>query len=110
MPFYTYSQNNSGGVFYGPEYVIIEARDAREANMRAVCDTDIYFDGCDKGWDCPCCGDRWHPAEDLEATEKPSIYGNEDILDEVFNGIRSQAVIYYLNGDVVFIGAKRGGS
>ena len=76
MAFYTFSQNNSGGVFVGPEYVIIEANSADDANMIAM-DHDIYFDGCHKGLDCHCCGDRWHEVYEHDATEKPEIYGKD---------------------------------
>jgi len=76
MAFYTFSQNNSGGGWDGPEYVIIEADSADEANMIAM-DHDIYFDGCHKGLDCDCCGDRWYEVDDDDATEKPLIYGKD---------------------------------
>ena len=107
MPFYTFSQNNSGGRFRGPEYVIIEAGNAGEANRIAVEDADIYFDGCYKGIDCDCCGDRWHPAYEDEGTETPEIYGEDARHYKGFSS-RASIVIYYLNGDVVFIGTKRG--
>ena len=42
MSFYTFNQNNSGGFFVGPEYVIIEADSADDANMIAL-DHDVYF-------------------------------------------------------------------
>jgi hypothetical protein len=54
--FYTFRQNNSGGRFYGPVYVIIEARNTNEANSLAQSKADVYFDG--RG-DCSCCGRRW---------------------------------------------------
>lgn len=65
--FYHYRQNNSGGSFIideeagiGPR-VWIEADSASEANARAKT-IGIYFNGCDSGEDCECCGDRWEPA------------------------------------------------
>lgn len=74
--FYTFIQNNSGGSFSGPaHYVIVEADSPDEANSIAQARADIYFDGCDKGWDCYCCGDRWYSMDDWDEADKvPSIY------------------------------------
>lgn len=62
--FFKYRQNNSGGSFdindatgIGP-IVWIEAEGEAHADDRAE-SIGIYFDGVDKGFDCPCCGDRW---------------------------------------------------
>jgi hypothetical protein len=59
--FYTYRQNNSGGSFSQDKnvsmYVIIEAKDASEADTIAE-KVGIYFYGCRKQRDCSCCGDR----------------------------------------------------
>lgn len=76
--FYTFVQNNSGGVFIDNEQVchivIIEADTADEANRLAETH-GIYFHGIG---DCPCCGDRWYEQwSDTDGTEQPSIY-NED--------------------------------
>ncbi len=75
MPFYTYVQNNSGGYFEGPKYVIVEADTHREADRRAVDEADLYFDGVESGTDCDCCGDRWTRAWELDAEDSPLIYG-----------------------------------
>jgi hypothetical protein len=76
--FYTFNQNNSGGSFIKNdtvcEYVIIEADSAGEANDIAE-DKGIYFNGCDKDIDCPCCGDRWYAAWNGDETSEPLIYG-----------------------------------
>ncbi len=74
--YYTYVQNNSGGSFTGPaHYVIIKATSAKEANRIAE-DHGLYFNGCDTGQDCDCCGDRWNEQYDDEfGTESPMIYG-----------------------------------
>jgi len=73
--FFEFRQNNSGGFFEGPVCVIIEARTADEADLIAE-DNDIYFDGCDKGIDCSCCGDRWYPQWGEDGDEVPSNYGD----------------------------------
>lgn len=73
--FYMFDQNNSGGVYLKPAlYVFIEANNADEANFKAL--DYIYFDGCRKGLDCDCCGDRWHPVySDADGCEQPEVYG-----------------------------------
>ena len=68
MKFFMYNQNNSGGSFDFDEdtgithYVIVEAESGREADAKFE-GIGGYFDGCENGGDCPCCGDRWYPAE-----------------------------------------------
>ena len=81
MKFFTFVQNNSGGVFSGPaQYVIVEAANAEDANDRAEA-VGLYFDGAVEdadGYsrDCPCCGSRWHRQyADDEGDPSPMIYG-----------------------------------
>ena len=82
MKWYTFSQNNSGGTFHTDEtkgiavYVIIQAPNAVVANTIAI-GKGLYFNGCESGEDCSCCGDRWYPADETDATEAPMIYGKE---------------------------------
>lgn len=100
--FYTYNQNNSGGVFktnkHLKHFVIIEANSAEEANEKAE-DLGIYFNGVEKGIDCPCCGNRWYEVEDWQAEKEPLIFGKipEDFVaeDDYFG---YEVVIYYQNG------------
>jgi hypothetical protein len=79
MAFYQYRQNNSGGRFDIDEAdgitvnVIIEADSAEDADSRAE-DIGIYFDGCDGGRDCPCCGDRWYSTCESDAKAEPCVY------------------------------------
>lgn len=109
--FFTYSQNNSGGKFVIDDkvchYVIIEADDYRFANILAE-DLGIYFDGCDSGYDCSCCGDRWYSAwDDSDGTKTPMIYGHspEELKNERW-GLSCDAEgdvycrVYYKNGTV----------
>lgn len=83
--FYQFRQNNSGGSFDEPAInVIVEASSAVEANEIAQ-QHGIYFDGCDSGTDCSCCGDRWSPASEYDASERPQVYDavlTEDIVKE----------------------------
>lgn len=80
MKFFHFSQNNSGGSFdYSEDFgitahVIVEAKDAADANTTAVV-KGLYFDGCANGNDCSCCGDRWsRQYQDDEGTDAPMVY------------------------------------
>lgn len=75
--FYTFSQNNSGSSIKGTAYIVIEADSATKANSLAE-DRGVYFDGCISGYDCSCCGDRWYPVDDYDATETPT-YSSYDL-------------------------------
>ena len=72
--FFTYHQNGSGGHWdhdtQVSQVVIIEAENA-EAADRIAMDVGIYFNGVDDDIDCDCCGDRWYPAGQNEATDTP---------------------------------------
>lgn len=104
--FFTYRQNNSGGVFDFDDRkgigvaVIVEAASVAEANERAEA-IGLYFDGCDSGIDCDCCGDRWsRPYGD--GTKKPEIYST-DVSNGKYAGLVSwhpkgiEGYIHYLN-------------
>lgn len=71
--YYCYHQNNSGGIFIGPETVIIKAESAHQADEVAtsLSNVNIYFSGAG---DCPCCGNRWSPTWD--EYDYPSIWDN----------------------------------
>lgn len=64
--FYEFTQNNSGGGFDVDDKIChrlyIEAENFDQAKEKAV-SFGVYFDGCDTGQDCPCCGDRWSDYE-----------------------------------------------
>lgn len=74
MPYWSFRQNNSGGVFHGPAVnVVVKADDAAHANLIASGISGVYFDGCENDVDCPCCGDRWYRAGAWEKSgDKPS--------------------------------------
>lgn len=86
--FYNFKQNNSGGGFDFDEeagithWVIVEAETEEEAIDRAE-KIGLYWNGCDDGMDCPCCGDRWSNYL-ASSYEKPSIYG-EPLTEETFS-------------------------
>lgn len=104
MPFYHYSQNNSGGSFCVDErvahHVIIEADSPGQANMIAE-GVGIYFNGCADGRDCDCCGDRWYEMWDSEkGNDEPLIYGDDPkIYKDLFTAHNEPYChIYYLDG------------
>lgn len=76
MNFYEYNQNNSGGHFDVDNEVtvevFIEAPSAERANAIAE-SVGIYFDGCDDGRDCECCGDRWSRASTWNVVEQDKL-------------------------------------
>ena len=69
MPLFQFRQNNSGGQFIGPKFVVVKADDADQANQIAQDQGPVYFDGVADGRDCDCCGDRWYPVHDFNADD-----------------------------------------
>jgi hypothetical protein len=102
--YFHFSQNNSGGSFHINDsvahHVIIEARDANDANRRAL-DVGIYFDGCAEGIDCSCCGDRWYEQWHSEKGDpEPLIYGSPPAEHKDFFTKVGQPMchVYHLDG------------
>ena len=88
--FYTFDQNNSGGQFIGPNYIIIEADSAEEANTIAQESAGVYFNGCEDNIDCECCGDRWYPVSGKGkkkplAEMYPKYMDKDDCILIIFN-------------------------
>jgi hypothetical protein len=114
--FYTFNQNNSGGRFIRnsdiDHYVVIEAENEDEATEKAT-DIGIYFNGCETGHDCECCGDRWYGCE--TGTEVPSSYSAPLVMADVSSvkdPKKHSVIIHYLDGRVVyttsdFVGSTR---
>ena len=105
--FFAYGQNNSGGVFDLTDnvthWVIIEAGEATEANAKLE-HLGGYFNGCESGRDCDCCGDRWYQKWNDEVVEPvPMIYGHtpsEYVIDTSFLWMPEgkEVVIHYADG------------
>ena len=74
--FYEISQNNSGGSFVTNDKLchrlFIEAESSDEATIIAE-NLGCYWDGCDTGIDCSCCGDRWHRPWDSDDIDLEGI-------------------------------------
>ena len=98
MPFWTFQQNNSGGIFtHEPENglgysVCIEADTDAQATAKAE-SIGIYFDGVASGQDCACCGDRWYKAFGPFNTPSRWVEGNP-----LEGGWGIPAYIHYANG------------
>lgn len=69
--FYEFYQNNSGGWFDTkmPRMLWIQASSLEEACDIAE-EHGVYFDGCEYGRDCHCCGDRWYRPDSPMTREK----------------------------------------
>ena len=98
--FYTYRQNNSGGRFQFDNdvapTVIIEAVSDDAADLYAIETLGMYFDGCLKGMDCECCGDRWYPSPEgdpVPSLSNEPIQWDDQNLEDVTNGY-----IYFADG------------
>jgi len=108
MTFYRFRQNNSRGMFVINDQVtinvLIEADNADEANNKAEA-VGLYFSGCDTGYDCKCCGDRWTRAEDDDPdnSDTPTIYGEplEDHQEDWCEVGQPYVHIYYKDGSKV---------
>jgi len=76
--FYEFSQNNTGGSFDVDGNVchrlFIEANSIQEANDIAE-SLGCYWDGVDKGMDCPCCGDRWYTGDKVDLDTMNTNWG-----------------------------------
>ena len=101
--FYHFRQNNSGGDFtiddiigIGP-HVYIQANSVEEAMERAE-KLGIYFNGCDSGRDCSCCGDRWSEPWDSDASDLVVI---DDLVREYFFMWHEKIYVHPLEGPFV---------
>lgn len=103
--FFKFRQNNSGGSFdvdadRGIAHtVIIEARDHLEANVFAQ-DVGLYWDGCDSGRDCSCCGDRWYPTSAGDGTDAPEVYGQPVRMGPHDPKSWQNGFVHYLDGRI----------
>lgn len=94
MKFFEFNQNNSGGSFVVDDKVchilLIEADSNDDASDIAE-GLGVYYDGCESGIDCDCCGDRWNFPWDSEGVQFPFLYGTftseeANKIVETYNG------------------------
>lgn len=116
MPFYHYSQNNSGGAFDYDEnlglthHVVIEAADELEADARFE-GIGGYFNGGEDGIDCECCGDRWYPTSSYYVADYPHIYSRELSHDAPvhllsFMDVGREIAVHHASGDIEWFHAQ----
>jgi len=78
MKIYQFNQNNSGGSFDVDDKLchrlFIESDDLDKAISIAE-NLGVYFDGCENGVDCECCGDRWYRPWNDDGITFPYSYG-----------------------------------
>lgn len=114
--FYSFNQNNSGGSFTFDKkkgishFVIIEAESEEQAVSKAET-IGLYWDGCDNGIDCHCCGDRWSKYW-VQSSDTPKIY-EQDVSEGIFKSSRQwmekgfEGFIHYLNGTIKPIAVQK---
>jgi len=89
--FYAFSQNNSGGDFEVDKNLchrlFIEAENAKTANDIAM-GLGVYFNGCETGQDCDCCGDRWSEADESDFIDLTKLSKS---YKDGFNSVESYA-------------------
>ena len=101
--FYTFNQNNSGGRFHLDKdtalVMIFEAPSAKVASALAE-DAGLYFNGCEDGIDCECCGDRWHHPWNEKGDAVPSNYGTPITQDytQVEEASKPRVIVHMLDG------------
>ena len=92
MKWFQFDQNNSGGHFVVDNKVchrlFIEAESFDDAVEKAE-EFGCYWNGVDKGIDCPCCGDRWRYNEFPIDIEK---YNTEGYRVSVYDGFSLDAI------------------
>ena len=115
MSWFLITQNNSGGSFRTTDKLChrlyIEADNTDDAKAIAE-DLGCYWNGCEAGIDCECCGDRWH--EPWDEIEFPVKYGDyvfdtiEDYAQHLYSTFmrwtQPDGRIFYSNGEVKEIG------
>ena len=92
-------------LFRSSHHVVVEGTDVKDITRRAE-DIGLYWDGCRKGLDCSCCGDRWYPPSYSTLDDTPSIYG-EDVAAGVYVSDTKwiddgpEGYVHYMDGRVV---------
>ena len=119
LKFFCFQQNNSGGFFNVTDKLChnlyIEAHSYNEAREKAT-DMGVYFNGCDIGIDCSCCGDRWDDyADEINLTELSNscsikfekISDYAQYMADEFGWTIPDARIFYYDGTVTEIFANK---
>lgn len=122
LNWYEFGQNNTEGSFEVTDklchrlFIQATSSDAATAIAESM---GVYFDGCDDGRDCPCCGDRWYriSSDDFidaaELEDRLKSYGPEvaedaprtietyaQLLADKFGWTKPDARLFYADGTV----------
>jgi len=71
MTYYTFRQNNSGGVFVAPAINIVVKADSPEQATTIAIANGMYLDP-EYEQDCECCGNRWY-GDAIETDTIPEV-------------------------------------
>jgi hypothetical protein len=100
MSFFIWNQNNSGGHFVVDDNltwrVVIEADTYKQAEYKAL-NLGIYYNGCDDGRDCSCCGDRWYNGSELDTENQTLVEYLQEYADE-YGWESPSVIIHYADG------------
>lgn len=115
LKIFMFQQNNSGGIFEVNDKIChilyIEAHSYEEAREKAT-NMGVYFDGCDIGLDCSCCGDRWSDyADEIDLTKLSNTYNRKfekisdyaQYISDKYSWTTPDARIFYYDGTVTEI-------
>jgi hypothetical protein len=113
LKWFEFTQNNSGGNF------TVNGELCHRLFVQAATDDQaveiaeglgVYFDGCENGMDCPCCGDRWYRPSEINFPinyDKNRKFTNvreyAQFLANEYGWTTPDARLYYKNGKVVDI-------
>lgn len=113
MNWYLFEQNNSGGSFDVDKELchrlFIQAETIKDAEQKAF-GMGVYYDGCEDGRDCSCCGDRWSGGDEINF---PLTWGKEKTFNTIeeyaqhlandFGFTKPDARVFYKDGSVMEI-------
>jgi hypothetical protein len=115
MKLFNFNQNNSGGSFVTDENVtydtLFESKTSKGANKKAK-EVGIYFNGCEEGYDCSCCGDRWSKAyhdtpDNYSVFEFPDKESAIAYFEKEEKGMfRTEKIIHFKDGTKIKIQLK----
>ena len=77
---FCFYQNNSGGYWKGPARFVLVETDTEDAACEKAEEVGVYFDGCETGDDCHCCGDRWSRFM-VKPLDHPTVCGKNVLED-----------------------------
>jgi hypothetical protein len=92
MTYYTFRQNNSGGVFVAPAINLVVKADSPEQADAIALANGIYFD-TEYQQDCECCGQRWYNASEWDKVDAIPEVSDWDTMFSKSDDVPAQLVI-----------------